>query len=158
MRLKNPLKLIAAILVSELAGGIGSIFTASSIQGWYTTVIKPDIAPPNWVFGPVWTTLFALMGIAAFLVWKKGIDRKDVKIALGMFLAQLVLNILWSVLFFGFQSLTGAFIEIIFLWLAILATGILFARVSKPAAWLLVPYIVWVSFAGYLNYLFLILN
>ena len=150
--MNNTLKLIIAIVVSELAGIIGSVFTTPSIAGWYAGIVKPALNPPAWVFGPVWTTLFALMGIAAFLVWKKGLDRKDVRIALGIFLGQLVLNTLWSIIFFGLHSPGSALVEIVFLWLAILATIIVFAKISKPAAWLLLPYILWVSFAGYLNY------
>ncbi len=150
--MNNTLKLIVAIVVSELAGIIGSVFTTPSIAGWYAGIVKPVLNPPAWVFGPVWTTLFALMGIAAFLVWKKGLDRKDVKIALSIFIGQLVLNTLWSIIFFGLHSPGGALIEIMFLWLAILATIIAFAKISKPAACLLLPYIIWVSFAGYLNY------
>ncbi|MBI2610125.1 tryptophan-rich sensory protein [Candidatus Giovannonibacteria bacterium] len=166
MKLNNFFKLIIAIGVSELAGIIGSFFTVSVIPNWYGGLVKPALNPPAWVFGPVWTTLFVLMGIAAFLVWKKGLDRRDVKIALGIFLGQLVLNMLWSIIFFGSTSLTLnglnnigiAFVEIIFLWLAILATIIAFAKISKPAAWLLVPYILWVSFAAYLNYSIWVLN
>ncbi len=152
MKINNTFKLIIAIVVSELAGIIGSVFTTPSIAGWYAGIVKPALNPPAWVFGPVWTTLFALMGIAAFLVWKKGLDRRDVKIALGIFLGQLVLNTLWSIIFFGLHTPGGALIEIVFLWLAILATIIAFYKISKPAAWLLLPYILWVSFAGYLNY------
>ncbi|HBK33459.1 TPA: hypothetical protein DEP34_01865 [Candidatus Uhrbacteria bacterium] len=152
MKMNNTLKLIIAIVVSELAGIIGSVFTTPSIAGWYAGIVKPALNPPAWVFGPVWTTLFALMGITAFLVWKKGLDRRDVKIALGIFLGQLVLNTLWSIIFFGLRSPGGALIEIIFLWLAILAMIVAFAKISKPAMWLLLPYILWVSFAGYLNY------
>lgn len=158
MKINNALKLIIAIVVSELAGIIGSVFTASSIEGWYAGIVKPSLNPPAWVFGPVWTTLFALMGIAAFIVWRKGLDRRDVKIALGIFVLQLALNTLWSIVFFGFHSLGGALVEIVFLWLAILATIIAFSKISKPAAWLLAPYIAWVSFAGYLNYALWILN
>lgn len=158
MKLNDPLKLIIAIAVSELAGIVGSVFTTPSITGWYANLVKPQLAPPNWIFGPVWTTLFVLMGIAAFLVWRKGLNRRDVKIALGIFIGQLVLNTLWSVIFFGLHSPGGAFIEIIFLWLAILATIIAFARVFKPAAWLLAPYILWVSFAAYLNFMIWTLN
>ncbi len=150
--MNNTLKLIIAIVVSELAGIIGSVFTTPSIAGWYAGIVKPALNPPAWVFGPVWTTLFALMGIAAFLVWKKGLDRRDVKIALGIFIGQLVLNTLWSIIFFGLHSPGGALVEIVFLWLAILATIIAFYKISRPAAWLLVPYILWVSFAGYLNF------
>lgn len=156
--MKNILKLIAAITVSELAGIIGSFFTTSSITGWYTTLTKPEFNPPNWIFGPVWTTLYALMGIAAFLIWKKGLDRKDVQRALAIFGIQLVLNLIWSMIFFSLHSPGGAFIEIILLWLAILATIIAFYKISKPAAWLLVPYILWVSFASYLNLMLWILN
>ena len=159
MRINNFLKLVIAIMVSECAGVIGSFFTMPAIQsGWYTGLVKPALNPPAWVFGPVWTTLFALMGISAFLIWKKGLDRRDVKIALGIFLGQLVLNTLWSIIFFGLHSPGGALVEIAFLWLAILATIVTFYKISKPAAWLLLPYILWVSFAMYLNYAIWILN
>ncbi len=137
---------------------MGSVATDTSVNDWYRTLAKPSFNPPAWVFGPVWTTLFALMGIAAFLVWKKGLERKSVKIALSIFVGQLVLNTLWSIIFFGLHSPGGALVEIVFLWLAILATIIAFARVSKPAAWLLLPYILWVSFAIYLNYALWTLN
>jgi tryptophan-rich sensory protein len=152
MKINNVFKLIIAIVVSELAGIIGSIFTIPSVAGWYQTLTKPALNPPAWVFGPVWTILFVLMGIALFLVWKKGFKTKSAKIALGLFIGQLALNMLWSIIFFGLHSPAGAFIEIIFLWLAILATIIAFAKISRPAAWLLIPYILWVSFAGYLTY------
>jgi len=158
MKTNNVLKLVTAVVVSELAGIIGSFFTAPSIPTWYPTIVKPAFNPPAWVFGPVWTTLFALMGIAAYLVWKKGLNRKEVRIALIIFIGQLVLNTLWSIIFFGWHSPRGAFAEIILLWLAILTTIIAFARISKPAAWLLVPYILWVSFAAYLNYAIWTLN
>lgn len=121
-------------------------------SGWYATLAKPALNPPSWVFGPVWTTLFALMGIAAFLVWRKGTHRRNIKIALGIFGVQLALNTLWSILFFGMQNPGVALVEITLLWLAIVATIIAFARISRPAAWLLAPYILWVSFAAYLNY------
>lgn len=155
---KDWFSLVGFILLSEGAGIVGSFFTAPSIAGWYATLARPDFAPPNWVFGPVWTTLFACMGIAAFLVWKKGIGRKEVKIALGIFAVQLVLNTLWSIIFFGLQNPGAAFMEIIFLWLGIGSTIWAFAKLSKPAAWLLVPYIAWVSFAAYLNYMIWTLN
>jgi tryptophan-rich sensory protein len=153
IKINNTLKLIISVGVSELAGIIGSIFTTPSIAGWYAGIVKPDINPPSWVFGPVWTTLFVLMGIAAFLVWKKGLDRRDVKIALGIFIGQLILNTLWSIIFFGLHSPVGALIEIIFLWFSILITIIYFSKISKLAAGLLIPYILWVSFAAYLNFL-----
>ena len=152
------LKLAAAIIISELAGIVGSVFTVPAIPVWYAALAKPALNPPSWVFGPVWTTLFALMGIAAFLVWKKGLARRDVRIALGIFIGQLLLNALWSFIFFGLHSPGGALIEIIFLWLAILAALIAFARISRPAAWLLLPYLLWVTFAAYLNIAIFMLN
>jgi len=158
MKIKDWLVLIGFVVLAEGAGIFGSVFTASSIPTWYATLARPEFAPPNWIFAPVWTTLFLLMGIAAFLVWRKGIGRTDVKIALGIFAVQLVLNVLWSVIFFGLQNPGGAFVEIIVLWLAIVATIITFVKISRPAAWLLAPYIAWVSFAAYLNYSFWMLN
>jgi len=160
------LKLIIAISISELAGIVGSFFTASAITGpstssglsWYAGIIKPDFNPPSWVFAPVWTVLYALMGISAFLIWKKGFGRREAKIALGIFLFQLVLNTLWSSIFFGLQNIGGAFIEIVFLWLAIIATIVAFAKISRPAAWLLTPYILWVTFAAYLNFAIWMVN
>jgi len=163
MKINNTFKLIIAIVVSELAGIIGSIFTTPSIAGWYAGIVKPALNPPAWVFGPVWTTLFALMGISAFLIWSsyaKATEdkKKGIRLALILFGIQLVLNTLWSIIFFGLHSPGGALIEIVFLWLAILATIIAFYKISKPAAWLLVPYILWVSFAMYLNYAIWALN
>lgn len=152
MTLPSSLKLLIAILLSQAAGIIGSVFTMSAIPTWYAALARPELSPPNWVFGPVWTTLYVLMGIAAFLVWRRGLERRDVKIALAIFIGQLALNTLWSIIFFGLKNPGAAFIEIIFLWLAILATIIAFAKISKPAAWLLAPYILWVSFAAYLNF------
>lgn len=152
MRVNNFFKLIIAIAVSEVAGIIGSVFTMSAIPTWYAGLAKSSLNPPAWIFGPVWTTLFAIMGVAAWLIWKNGITRKDVKIALIIFDIQLILNVLWSIIFFGWHSPGWAFVEIIFLWIAILATIIIFAKISRPAAWLLAPYIIWVSFAGYLNF------
>ena len=144
--------------MAQAAGLIGSIFTMPAIDSWYATLARPDFAPPNWIFAPVWTTLYVLMGVAAFLVWQKGLSKKEIKVALTIFGVQLVLNTLWSIIFFGLQSPLWAFIEIVFLWIAIVATIVAFARVSKLAAWLLVPYILWVSFAGYLNFMIFWLN
>ena len=158
MKLNNFFKLIIAVGVSELAGVIGLVFTISSIPTWYAGLVKPALSPPSWVFGPVWTTLYFLMGIAVFLVWKKGLERKDVKMALGIFGLQLFLNAIWSVIFFGLRNPGWAFVDIILLWLVILGTTIVFYKVSRLAVFLLLPYILWVSFAGYLNYSILILN
>jgi tryptophan-rich sensory protein len=151
-------KLILSVVICLGAGAIGSLFTASSIPTWYTTIEKPFFNPPNWIFGPVWTLLFIMMGVALFLVWNKGWQNKKVKIAMLIFGIQFLLNILWSILFFGFLSPFYAFVEIIFLWLAILVTIIYFYQISRPASWLLVPYILWVSFASVLNFFIWRLN
>lgn len=158
MKINNIFKLIIAIVVSELAGVVGSVFTVSAIPTWYAGLVKPTLNPPSWVFGPVWITLYFLMGIAAFLVWRKGFERRDVKMALGIFGVQLFLNAIWSIIFFGLHNPFWAFIEIIVLWLAIVWTIVVFYRISKPAAYLLLPYILWVSFAGYLNYSIWMIN
>jgi len=146
-------KLITAVAIAELAGIVGSFFTVSSIPTWYAALNKPGLNPPSWVFAPVWTMLFLFMGIAVYLVWvRPDIKTRQRRIALSVFGVQLVLNTLWSILFFGLRNPFVAFIEIIILWLAILATIVLFHKISRPAAWLLVPYILWVSFASYLNF------
>lgn len=191
MKINDTIKLIIAIAICESAGIIGSVFTAPSIPSWYATLSKPALNPPAWVFAPVWTILFALMGIAVFLIWKEkeivtssrqgGTPRNDrrINIALGIFAGQLALNVLWSIVFFGSTTLTInginniglAFIEIIILWFAIAWTITAFYKISPPlssawitegrgklAAYLLLPYIIWVSFAAYLNYSIWMLN
>jgi tryptophan-rich sensory protein len=152
MRLNNFFKFVIAVVVSELAGFVGSIFTISSIPNWYAGLVKPALNPPSWAFGPTWTTLYALMGISAFLIWKKGFEQKDIKIALGVFGTQLFLNAVWSMIFFGLHSPGWAFVDIILLWFTIVWTMIVFYRISKTAVYPLVPYLFWVSFASYLNY------
>ncbi len=146
------LKLVVSIIVCQLAGVIGSIFTTPAIPSWYATLKKPSFTPPNWLFGPVWITLFVLMGTAAFLVWNKGLSNKQVKIALSMFAVQLALNVLWSAMFFGLRSPLAGLIEIVILWIAILFTIVSFFKVSQTAGFLLIPYILWVSFAAVLNF------
>jgi len=153
--MRRVYKFIIAVVVSELAGIIGSLFTAPSIPTWYAGIAKPALNPPVWVFGPVWITLFAIMGIAAALVWSFQGDEAKLRSknkALAIFFLQLILNTFWSIIFFELHSPGWAFIEVIFLWLAIVATIIAFAKISRPAAWLLAPYILWVSFAAYLNF------
>lgn len=157
-QLSNPAELVLSIFLCELAGIIGSLFTIPAIPGWYAGLVKPALNPPSWVFGPVWTILYALMGIAAFLVWKQGWERKEVKTALGIFAAQLIANATWSIIFFGMRNPFYVLINIFALWILVLITIIVFYRISKPAAYLLLPYICWVSFATYLNYLVLVLN
>lgn len=158
MRKHDVIGTLVAIGLCQAAGLIGSLFTTHAIDTWYASLVTPSVSPPNWVFAPVWTTLFTLMGIAAYLVWREGISKRRVQIALVVFVVQLILNLLWSVLFFGTHSLVGALIEVILLWGAILATIVSFATVSRLAAWLLVPYLLWVSFAAYLTYSFWVLN
>jgi tryptophan-rich sensory protein len=142
----NLLKLIFCILITEGAGILGSVATFPSVKGWYLTdLVKPSFNPPSWIFGPVWTLLFFLMGIAFYLVWTK-------KNNLFWFWVQLILNILWSFLFFGLHSPWLAFYEIAFLWIAIIITVIKFWSYNKKAGILLLPYLAWVSFASFLNF------
>lgn len=158
MHIHNFLKLLITVMLPLLAGVIGSMFTVSAIQEWYPVLIKPALNPPSWVFGPVWTTLYIMMGVAAFLVWRRGEKFKSVVLPLSLFGVQLVLNALWSIVFFGMHNLELAFIEILLLWFAILATIISFFKISKLAGWLLVPYLLWVSFASYLTFSIWMLN
>ena len=157
-RIINSIKLVVSLVVCQCAGIIGSLFTSPAIPTWYASLQKPVFTPPNWLFAPAWITLYLLMGIAAFLVWRVGLETRRVKIALIIFLVQLVLNSLWSIAFFGMQSPLYGIIVIIILWLMILLTIFRFAGISATAAWLLVPYILWVSFASALNIAIWILN
>jgi len=154
----NALKLLLSIFICQLAGIVGGFFTAQSIPDWYAFIEKPSFSPPNWIFAPVWMILYTIMGISGFLVWQKGLNNKKVKAALFVFLLQLTLNCLWPIVFFGFRSIGGALVVIALLWLFILWTIIRFLSISRLAAVLLVPYIVWVSFACLLNISLLILN
>ena len=151
MSLRNILKLVVSVIVCLAAGAIGSIFTRNAIPTWYTTLVKPSFTPPNWLFAPVWTLLYILMGIAAFLIWRKGLVNRQVRMALIAFLVQLVLNTFWSIVFFGFHNPLMGLVVISFLWVAILTTAVLFYRVSRVASMLLWPYLLWVSFASVLN-------
>lgn len=157
MELREIGKIIVAVLICQLAGVIGSFFTADAIPGWYATLARPEFSPPNWVFAPVWITLYTLMGISLYIVWKEK-DKTNVTPAVLVFSAQLVLNAIWSIIFFGLQSPFFAFLIIIFLWILIAGTIYFFYRISKTAAYLLVPYMIWVSFAAILNYYIWILN
>ena len=145
------LKLIASILVCQLAGVVGALFTTPAIPTWYATLSKPSFTPPSWLFSPVWIALYTLIGVAVFLIWRKGPIGRQAKIALGIFGLQLLLNVLWSVAFFGLRSPAAGIVTIALLLLAILGTILSFSRVSKAAAILLIPYILWVSFAAFLN-------
>lgn len=152
------LKFVVSIVICQLAGVIGSVFTVNNIASWYLDLNKPLLNPPNWVFGPVWITLYFLMGIALFLVWNKGLHTRFNKNAFLLFLVQLVFNSLWSIVFFGLHQLLFSVFVIVLLWLLIFINIVQFGKISKTAAYLLIPYILWVSFASYLNIAIYILN
>jgi len=174
MKNSNWIKLVIALIIPILAGWIGSIVTLPSIDSWYSTLAKPALNPPAWVFGPVWTVLFLFIGVALFIVWKKGWQVRNQLFddrnkswnpwtrrfwsgdwqkanIIAIFCIQLVLNVVWSYIFFGLHQPGLAFFELLALWFSILYLIINFYRVSKTAAWLLLPYFLWVTFAGYLN-------
>ncbi len=155
IRMRKAIRLVISVLIPLIAGAIGSIFTSSAIPTWYAALEKPAFNPPNWLFGPVWTALYILMGIALYLVWTSKGPRRNAFVWFG---AQIVLNALWSILFFGLKSPWLAFIEIVLLWGAILGTILAFKKLSTTAAYLMVPYICWVSFAAVLNVAIAVLN
>lgn len=172
---------VIAITICEGVGLIGALFTAPAIiSGWYGNLVKPELSPPNWIFGPVWTILYLLMGVALFLVWqrnwkvshqiaftKKAWNKYSSKFWSGswqkaniilVFAVQLLLNAAWSWFFFGLHNSGLAFFDLLALWVAIIYVIVNFYRVSKSAAWILLPYFLWVSFAGYLNLAIYLLN
>ena len=151
MNLNDVIKLVISIIACFAAAGIGSLFTFKAIPNWYAGLKKPSYTPPNWAFGPVWTALYLLMGISVFLVWQKGLATNDALFAFILFWIQLVVNCVWSIVFFGKKSKGGGVITIIVLWLLITVTMIASFRVSDWAGALLIPYIMWVSIASYLN-------
>jgi tryptophan-rich sensory protein len=144
-------KLAAAVLFCVIVGSLGSLVTVTGPGSWYASLEKPFFTPPGWVFAPVWITLFTLMGISLYLIWESGTGKRDVQVALWIFGVQFALNVIWSFLFFGLQSPLLGFINIVLLWVMIIATIIAFYRVRKIAAYLLVPYIAWVTIASALN-------
>jgi len=148
---KQVIGLVLIVGVCVGAGLLGSIATTPQVDGWYKTLNKPSWNPPSQVFGPVWTTLYILMGVAAWLVWRSG-DVRSVWLPLALFGIQLALNAAWSWIFFKMQRPDWAFFEILILWVAIAATLVAFFRHSQLAGWLLVPYLAWVSFAAILNF------
>ncbi len=158
MSRKSYFKLGVSILLPLLAGAVGSIFTSASISTWYNYLNKPVWNPPSWVFAPVWTILYIMMGISLFIIWNKGLSIKGTKKALVFFGVQLILNIAWSLIFFGAMNPFWALIEILALGLFIILTILKFYKISQPAALLLLPYLVWVTFAAYLNYTIWSLN
>jgi len=149
--LRQVIGLALSVAVCFAAAGLGSLFTRPAIEGWYASLPKPSWTPPNWVFGPVWTVLYLSMAIAAWLVWRRG-GFPGAKLPLALFAAQLALNVAWSGLFFGLRTPGAALAEIVLLWLFILATAIAFWPISRVAAWLMLPYLLWVTYAAGLNY------
>jgi translocator protein len=150
MKRSNGIKLIISIVLCVSLGSVGGLVTVNEIPTWYATLNKPSFNPPNWLFGPVWTTLYVLMGISVYLIWKQPVSTERNK-ALQLFILQFILNFCWSFIFFGLHATGWALMEMIALWILILLSILHFAKHSKTAAWLLVPYIAWVSFALLLN-------
>ena len=151
MEKSNLIKLVVAVLCTVGIGSLGGLFTAPEIGTWFVGLQKPSFNPPNYLFAPIWTILYLLMGISLYLIWKQPTSTTKTT-AITLFIIQFVLNFCWSILFFKYHQLGWALVEIIAMWLFILFTIIWFAQLHKTAAWLLVPYISWVSFATLLNY------
>jgi len=156
--LRSGLVFLACILIPLIVGAIGSLITYPGISGWFPGLTKPWFSPPNWVFGPVWTILYILMGISLWLVIRNGWEGEDVRRAMALFGLQLVANFFWSILFFGLQSPLGGLIDIVILWVLIMGTILVFRKISLTASYLLVPYLCWVSFATLVNAAIVILN
>lgn len=149
--MKKTLKLVFCVFACQAVGFLGSFFTLAAIPSWYARLVKPPLNPPNQVFGPVWVTLYLLMAISVFLIWEKGRDRHEIKVALELFALQLFLNAVWTPIFFGVKEPMAGLLVIILLWITLLETIVKFLKISTAAGMLLVPYILWVSFAVYLN-------
>ena len=154
----NWKQLIVSILICQIPGILGGFITVSSIPAWYAYLEKPSLVPPNWSFSIVWTLLYLLMGISLYIIWQKGWSAPGVRTAISIFGVQLFFNLMWSYLFFGMRSPQMGLAGIILLWVLIGVNIIQFYRISRPAGLLLVPYILWVSFAAYLNYAIMVLN
>ncbi|MCF7907131.1 tryptophan-rich sensory protein [Patescibacteria group bacterium] len=155
LKIKSLKKFLISLLLPQLAGFIGSFFTRSTISSWYAFLIKPSFNPPNWLFGPAWITLYFLMGISIYLIWTSSsfFERKaESKKAFTLFWIHLIVNSLWSLIFFGLKSPVGALVNIIILWISIIILIIKFWRINKWASCLLIPYFFWVTFASILNY------
>jgi len=157
MKIKSFLFLIFFLFLPQIAGLIGAYFTFPAIPSWYQFINRPSWAPPNWLFGPAWTTLYFLMGLASFFIWQNR-ENPKAKNALIVYLIHLPLNSLWSIIFFGLKSPLGAFIEIIFLWALILYLTLSFYKIRKISGWLFLPYLLWTSFASALNLAIVLLN
>jgi len=157
-RLRDGLKLLISLTVCIGAGLIGSIFSGGPIPTWYSLLQKPSFTPPSWLFAPVWFLLYILMGVSVFLIWRRGFRQFQVRESIIIFTVQLFLNALWSYAFFGLKSPLIGLLVIVPLWTAILLTILNFYKVSKTASLLLMPYILWVSYATVLNFAIYLLN
>lgn len=157
MSAANIIKLILSVSIPLAVGAVAGTATAREIPGWYAGLVRPGIAPPNWVFGPVWTTLYILMGISLYLVWKLPPDKVR-NLAMAAFGIQLVLNFFWTFIFFSCKAPGWAFVEIIALWIMLGITIVLFYRLKPAAAWINLPYLLWVSFAAILTWSYWRLN
>ena len=155
--MKNTFKLVISVLIPLIIGFLGSFFTASSVDSWFTTINKPSFNPPGWIFAPVWTTLYILIGLSFYLVWRNNFGEARKKV-ISVYFMQLLFNLLWSVLFFGLKSPLLGLIDIIILLILIIANTIIFYKISKTAGYLLIPYLLWVSFASILNFSIFLLN
>lgn len=158
MKSRSILLLIASILVAQTAGIIGSFFTLEAVETWYTTLARPLLSPPNWIFGPVWTTLYTLMGIAAWRIYERRASNPHAVRLLWVYAAHLGVNTLWSIAFFGWQNPPLALGIIAVLWGMIAYLILRFYRIDRIASYLLIPYLAWVTFATYLNASFAVLN
>jgi benzodiazapine receptor len=147
-----------SLVITLAIGFVASIFTRPEIAGWYAGLQKPSFNPPAWLFAPVWTGLYILIAIAAYLVWKRRNPLNVYYTAAGIYFIQLLLNFSWSIVFFGIHQIFDALIVIALLWLSIICNMIWFNKFSKTAAWILLPYLLWVSFAGLLNLNIYLLN
>ncbi len=155
---KDFFKLFSSLFICISVVLLGSIFTQPSIETWYVDLIKPAFNPPNWIFGPIWTILYIMMAIAVFYIWKEIHKHKKAKIAFWIFWGHLLLNFLWSVLFFGLHNILFAFIDIVLLFVVLIYLVYLFSKINKIAGNLLIPYAAWIAFAMILNFSILILN
>ncbi|MGD9674579.1 MAG: TspO/MBR family protein [Candidatus Nitrosocosmicus sp.] len=155
---QKVLKFIISIIICQSAGIFGSLFTFDSISDWYVTLEKPAFAPPNWIFGPVWITLYFLMGLSLYIVWKDELKSKTRNAFFVVFGIQLILNALWSFLFFGLRSPFLGLLDIILLDIMVIVTIIYAKSISKLAMILLIPYLIWIVFASFLNYVIFLVN
>lgn len=157
MKANQILKLAASLLLPLAVGGIAGIFTTAAIPGWYASLNQPSFSPPNWIFGPVWTTLYILLGISFFMIWKLPASKQRNQ-AILIFMVQLLLNFCWSFFFFYFKMIGIALVDIVALWITIIIMLVSFYKLKPLAAFINIPYLLWVTFASALNAAYFLLN